>query len=194
VPAKSPEEPWGSGGVEEGRPALRAGKRALAAALAVSLLFAMVAGLLWWTRNSPYRGRLVARTASVEVTREGRTASLRTLELLELRAGDLVRTPSEGGADFGWASGAEAYLRGGSEVVIGSGPAELELRRGSLRVVPGRAGAVSVIRAGRRYLIRGEEIDLSPEGARAPIGPVEIEWERGTSRIEPGATRPWPGP
>ena len=75
---------------------------ALGAVAALATLGAMLA---YFTSDSPYRGRLAARAAGVELTRNGKTFSLRTLEVVDLRVGDVVRTGPEGSALLGWAAG-----------------------------------------------------------------------------------------
>lgn len=167
--------------------------RRAAGALSAVAALAILGGLLvFWTRESPYRGRIAARAPGVELTRDGKSLSLRTLEMLDLRAGDVVRTGPEGSALLGWAAGPEAIIGAGTEIKLLSGPTEIELRSGRLRLTA-EAAAVALVLSKRRYAVRGREVLVSPEKVEAAGGPAEITPAGAAPlKLEPGASSPWP--
>ena len=190
------ELPLSGGAADPSRepPSTRRGtaRRVLFALGAVAALAALGALLVTWTRDSPYRGRLAARAAGVELTRNGKTFPLRTLEVVDLLAGDQVRTGPEGSALVGWAAGPEALLGGGVEMALLAGPAEVELRSGRMKVTAPAPG-VEVVLGGRRYTVRGQQVVVTPERVEAAGGSAEVSVEgRPPLRLEPGRSAPWP--
>ncbi len=167
-------------------------RRSLAAAACVAVLAALVVGLLWSARGSLYRGSLSALAPGVEVTRGGTTAAVKTLQIIELRAGDIVRVSSNGGARLSWAAGGTADLRGGAAVAIGDGPRGLRLDDGQV-VIRSEGALFEVERRGRKYSVRGTQIVASPEGIEAARGDIEVLTPEGSRlTLRQGETRSWP--
>ncbi len=186
---------WDDSSQSEGPPPLpaRTALRRIVAALAcVAILAALIAGLHWSARDSLYRGSLSSLGSGVEVTRGGTTAEVKTLQIIELRAGDLVRVSSTGEARLSWAAGGTAELRGGAAIAITEGLRGLRLDAG--RVVL-RCDTVTVELEcnGKRYGVRGAEIRASPEEIEATRGDTEILTANGSRLIlRQGEARSWP--